>query len=69
MAQHTEYDGRELRCDHLGIKGTAIARHAWDDWYYVHVEGVARNGNKIKGIYCREQAHVIAQYLKAETQR
>lgn len=61
---HTEYDGRELRCNHLGIDGTAKARHAWDDWYYIEVDGTALNGNYLHGIYCREQAATVALFLK-----
>ena len=63
---HKEYDGREIRCSHLGLKGRAWLSHAWDDWYYCHVDGVWENGNKAHGILCREQAHTIRQYLIGE---
>lgn len=64
MAEHRDYDGRELRCSHILAKGTAKAVWAWDDWYYVHVDGWYPNGNRAFGVYCREQAHTIKEYLK-----
>lgn len=64
MAEHKAYDGRELRCGHLGLTGKATAIHAWDDWYYIMVDGTFANGNEVKGCYCRERADVIARYLK-----
>jgi hypothetical protein len=63
QSQHTEYDNCELDASHLGLKGKAWARHAWDDWYYCMVDGVWANGNTTKGILCREKAPVIARYL------
>jgi hypothetical protein len=69
MATHKDYDGRKLRCSHLGIDGTATAQYAgWDDWYYINVKGVARNGAKLDGIFCRERADVVRNYLLEETQ-
>jgi hypothetical protein len=66
MTEHKDYDGKELRCTHLGLKGKAWAQWAWDDWYYIHVQGTWANGNEAKGVYCREQAHTVGRYLKGE---
>jgi hypothetical protein len=64
MATHKDYDGLEIEASHIGKNLKAHARWAWDDWYYIHVEGTFDNGNKADGIYCREQAHTIANFLK-----
>lgn len=61
--EHKEYDGREVHAEHLGLTGKAWVSHAWDDWYYIHVKGVWANGNAADGVYCREQAHTVKQYL------
>ena len=63
---HKDYDGRAIRASHIGKNITAKAVWAWDDWYYIHVEGTFDNGNPAKGVYCREQADVVAQYLLPE---
>ena len=60
---HKEYDGRKLRASHIGKNVEAVARWAWADWYYIHVTGTFDNGNKAEGVYCREQAHTVRQYL------
>jgi len=64
--EHKEYEGREVRATHLGLKGKAWVTHAWGDWYYIHVDGTWAKGNKTDGIVCREQAHTVKQYLKGE---
>lgn len=64
---HKEYDGRALRASQIGKNVTAVAQYAgWDDWYYIVVKGTFDNGNPANGVYCREQANVVAKYLIEE---
>lgn len=60
---HNAYDGLAIRASHLGRNVTATARWAWDDWYYIVVSGTFDNGNAANGVYCREQAATVRQYL------